>query len=153
MRLPPRTHIAVHLASWFAVLAAISPASAKAGTAAQLIQRLNNERARAGLEPMRSDRTLSHAAARQSRRQLRTGFGHATHLGAGRSGFRRVAELIARQRGWRLDTSSVALGWKNSPTHRSLLETGSYRLIGVGWARGRLDGSLTTIWTVRLGAR
>ena len=134
------------------MLAAVSPASAKGGTAAQMIQRLNNERAQAGLEPLRSNRKLSNAAARQSRRQLRTGFGHAANLGAGR-GFRRVAELIARQSGWHLDTASVALGWKNSPTHRSLLETGSYRLIGVGWARGRLDGSLTTIWTVRLGAR
>jgi uncharacterized protein YkwD len=134
------------------VLAAVSPASAKGGTAAQLIQRLNHERARAGLEPLRSNRRLSNAAARQSRRQLHTGFGHARDLGAGR-GFRRVAELIARQNGWRLNTASVALGWRNSPTHRSLLETGSYRLIGVGWARGRLDGSLTTIWTVRLGAR
>ena len=63
-----------------------------------------------------------------------------------------MAELIARQSGWHLDTAPVALGWKNSPTHRSLLETSSYRLIGVGWARGRLNGSLTTIWTVRLGA-
>jgi uncharacterized protein YkwD len=134
------------------VLAAVSPASAKAGTAADLIERLNDERARAGLEPLRSDRRLSRAATRQSRRQLRTGFGHARHLGSGR-GFRRVAELIARQRGWRLDTTSVAFGWRNSPTHRSLLETGSYRLVGVGWARGRLRGSLTTIWTVRLGAR
>ena len=134
------------------MLAAVSPASAKAGTAAQLIERLNGERARAGLEPLRSDRRLAGAAARQSRRQLRTGFGHAAHLGTGR-GFRRVAELIARQRGWRLNTGSVAVGWENSPAHRSLLETGSYRLIGVGWARGRLNGSLTTIWTVRLGAR
>ena len=152
MRLPPRTHIAVHLASWFAVLAAVCPASAKAGTAANLIQRINHERSRAGLEPLHSNRRLSGAATRQSRRQLRTGFGHATNLGSGR-GFRRVAELIARQRGWRLNTASVALGWRSSPTHRSLIETGSYSLIGVGWARGRLDGSLTTIWTVRLGAR
>ena len=64
-----------------------------------------------------------------------------------------MAELIARQPGWRLDTASVARGWKNSPPHRSLIETRSYRLAGVGWARGRLNGSLTTIWTVRLGAR
>ena len=129
-----------------------APHPQRPGPAAQLIQRLNHERTRAGLEPLRADRKLSRAAARQSRRQLRTGFGHAAHLGAGRS-FRRVAELIARQSGWRLDTAPVALGWKNSPTHRSLLETGSYRLVGVGWARGRLDGALTTIWTVRLGAR
>jgi uncharacterized protein YkwD len=152
VRLPPRTHIVVQLVTWCAVLAAVAPASAKGGTAGSLIHRLNHERARAGLEPLRSDRRLSRAAARQSRRQLRTGFGHAKDLGVGR-GFRRVAELIARERGWRLHPASVALGWRNSPTHRSLVETGSYRLIGVGWARGRLDGSLTTIWTVRLGAR
>ena len=152
MRLPSRTHIAVQLVSWCAVLAAATPSSAKAGTATQVIQHLNQERARAGLAPLRADRRLSNAAARQSRRQLRTGFGHAANLGAGRS-FRRVAELIARERGWRLDSASVARDWKNSAPHRSLIETSSYRLVGVGWARGRLDGSLTTIWTVRLGAR
>ncbi len=150
--MPPRTRIAVHMASWCAVLAAVCPAPAKAGAGAQMIQRLNHERTRAGLEPLRADRKLSRAAARQSRRQIRTSFGHAAHLGAGR-GFRRVAELIARQSGWRLDTAPVALGWKNSPTHHALLQTSSYRLIGVGWARGRLDGALTTVWTVRLGAR
>jgi uncharacterized protein YkwD len=150
---PSRTHIAVHLVSWCAVLAAAWPASAKAGTAAQLIHRLNNERARVGLGPLKADRRLGTAARRQSRRQLRTQrFEHAADLGAGRT-FRRVGELIARQRGWRLDTGTVAVGWKNSPPHRSLIESSSFRLVGVGWARGRMGGALTTIWTVRLGAR
>jgi uncharacterized protein YkwD len=152
VRLPPRTHIAVHLAALAAVLATAAPASAKHGTAANLISRLNHERSRAGLEPLRANRRLSATAARQSRRQIRTGFGHSPDLGAGR-GFRRVAELIARQRGWRLRPAPIALGWKNSPTHRALVESSAYRLVGVGWARGRLYGAPTTVWTVRLGAR
>jgi uncharacterized protein YkwD len=135
------------------VLAAALPVSAKAGPAGQLIQRLNHERARVGLDPLRADRRLSAAARRQSRRQLKTDrFGHAADLGAGK-GFRRVAELLARRRGWRLNTGPIALGWRNSPTHRALVESGSYNLVGVGWARGRMGGTLTTIWTVRLGAR
>jgi uncharacterized protein YkwD len=151
--LPSRTHIAVHVASWCALLAAACPASAEAGTGAQLIQRLNLERARVGLTPLKANRRLSLAARRQSHRQLRDDrFEHAANLGVGRR-FRHVGELIARQSGWRIDTSTVALGWQNSPPHRSLIETGSFRLVGVGWARGRLDGALTTIWTVRLGAR
>jgi uncharacterized protein YkwD len=135
------------------VLAAAFPAAAKAGPAGQLIQRLNHERARVGLDPLRADRRLSAAARRQSRRQVETDrFEHAADLGAG-NGFRRVAELIARRRGWRLDTGPIAFGWRHSPTHRALVESGSFRLIGVGWARGRMGGTLTTVWTVRLGAR
>jgi uncharacterized protein YkwD len=140
------------LATWAAVFATVAPASAQGGTAARLIERLNHDRARAGLKPLRADRRLSSAAARQSRRQLRTGFGHAEDLGSGR-GFQRVAELIARQRGWRLRPAPIARGWKNSPTHRALVESPSYNRVGVGWARGRLGDALTTIWTVRLGAR
>jgi uncharacterized protein YkwD len=140
------------LATWVAVCATVAPASAKAGTAAQLIERLNHERARAGLQPLRSDRRLGTAAARHSRRQLRTGFGHAQDLGSGR-GFHRVAELIARQRGWRLRPGPIARGWKHSATHRALVESPTYNRVGVGWARGRLGNTLTTIWTVRLGAR
>jgi uncharacterized protein YkwD len=129
------------------------PASAKGSTAAELIQRLNAERSRAGLQPLKADRRLSASAKRQSRRQIETDtFAHARRLGVGR-GFRRVAELLARQSGWRLRTEPVAIGWRNSPTHRSLLENGSYDRIGVGWARGLMGSTPTTIWTVRLAAR
>jgi uncharacterized protein YkwD len=106
-----------------------------------------------GLSPLKANRRLSSAARRQSRRQLKNDrFEHASDLGAGRR-FRHVGELIARQDGWQIDTTGVALGWKNSTPHRSLIETGSFRLVGVGWARGRLGGQLSTIWTVRLAAR
>ena len=106
-----------------------------------------------GLAPLRANRRLSSAARRQSRRQLKNDrFEHASNLGVGRR-FRHVGELIARQDGWQIDTAGVALGWKNSTPHRSLIETGSFRLVGVGWARGRLGGQLSTIWTVRLAAR
>ncbi|MBN1530612.1 MAG: CAP domain-containing protein [Thermoleophilaceae bacterium] len=151
--MPPRTHIAVLAASWLALLAAALPSSAKAGTAAQLIKRLNLERARVGLAPLKANRRLNAAARRQSRRQLKSDrFEHAPDLGVGRR-FRHVGELIARQDGWRIDTAGVALGWQNSPPHRSLIESSSFRLVGVGWARGRLGGDLSTIWTVRLAAR
>jgi uncharacterized protein YkwD len=151
--LSPPTRTAVLIASCLALLAAVLPAPAEAGTARQLIKRLNLERARVGLAPLKADRRLSSAARRQSRRQLANDrFEHASDLGIGRS-FRHVGELIARQDGWRIDTAGVALGWRNSPTHRSLIETGSFRLVGVGWARGRLGGALATVWTVRLAAR
>jgi uncharacterized protein YkwD len=151
--LPSRTHISVLAVSWLALLAAACPASAKAGTAGQLIKRLNLERARVGLAPLKANRRLNSAARRQSRRQLKNDrFAHASDLGVGRR-FRHVGELIARHDGWRIDTAGVALGWQNSTPHRSLIETGSFRLVGVGWARGRLGGQLSTIWTVRLAAR
>ncbi len=128
------------------------PATAEAGTTSRMIHRLNVERARIGLGPLKADRALNVAAARQSRRQLRVGrFEHASSLGV--PGLRRVAELIARQPGWRLQTRPVARGWKNSPVHASLVESASYRLAGVGWARGMMGGVPTTIWTVRLGER
>jgi uncharacterized protein YkwD len=153
VRLPPRTRTAVLIAPCLALLAVALPASAEAGTAAQLVKRLNVERAQAGLAPLRADRRLNTAARRQSHRQLvNDRFEHASDLGIGRS-FRHVGELIARQAGWRIDTAGVALGWRNSPPHRSLIETGSFRLVGVGWARGRLAGRLATVWTVRLATR
>jgi uncharacterized protein YkwD len=131
---------------------AAAPATAEAGTTSRMVHRLNVERARIGLGPLKVDRALNVAAARQSRRQLRVGrFEHASSLGV--PGLRRVAELIARQPGWRLQTGSVARGWKNSPVHASLVESSSYRLAGVGWARGMMGGVPTTIWTVRLGER
>jgi uncharacterized protein YkwD len=136
------------------VLAAAAPgAAAKHGTAAGMIERLNAARARAGLHPLRADRKLNAAAARHSRRQMRTGmFAHARDIGSGRS-FRRVAELIARQPGWRLRPAPVASGWNHSPAHAALLRNGSFSLVGVGWARGRMGGAPTTIWTLRLGSR
>ncbi len=140
------------MASCCAAVLAAAPATAEAGMASQMIQRLNVERARIGLGPLKTDRALSASAARQSRRQLRVGrFEHASSLAG--PGLRRVAELIARQPGWRLSTRPVARGWKHSPVHASLVESASYRLAGVGWARGWLGGMPTTIWTVRLGER
>jgi uncharacterized protein YkwD len=131
---------------------AASPATAEASTTAKMIHRLNVERARIGLGPLKADRALSAGAARQSRRQIRVGrFEHASNLDG--PGLRRVAELIAWQPGWRLRTGPVAHGWKNSPTHASLVENASYRLAGVGWARGWFGGRPATIWTVRLGER
>ena len=92
--MPSRTHIAVHVASWFALLAAACPAAAKAGTGAQLIQRLNLERARVGLDPLKANRRLSGAARRQSRRQLKNDrFEHASNLGA------MIAAALARLAG------------------------------------------------------
>ena len=133
-------------------MVAVTPATAEAGTAARMIHRLNVERARIGLGPLKADPALSAGAARQSRRQLRVGrFEHASNIA--RPGLRRVAELIARQPGWRLRTGPVAHGWKTSPVHASLVESASYRLAGVGWARGWMGGTPTTIWTVRLGER
>jgi uncharacterized protein YkwD len=118
-----------------------------------MIERLNAGRARAGLQPLRADRRLSAAAARHSRRQIRTGiFAHARDLGAGH-GFHRVAELIARRPGWRLRTRPVASGWGHSPSHAALLRSGSFRFVGVGWARGRIGGVPATVWTLRLGSR
>ena len=135
MRLPSRTRKAAHLASCCAAVVAAVPATAEAGTTSRMIHRLNVERARIGLGPLKADRALNVAAARQSRRQLRVGrFEHASSLGG--PGLGRVAELIARQPGWRLRTRPGGQGWKNSPVHAALVESSSYRLAGVGWARG-----------------
>ena len=150
--MPSRTRRAARLASWCAVVLATLPAPARAGTVAHLVSRLNAERARVGQGPLRADPELSSSAARQSRRQLRAGrMQHSRRLGI--VGFRRMAELIAFQPGRRLRTGSVARGWRRSPVHSALVESPSFRLVGVGWARGRLGGRAVTFWTVQLGTR
>ena len=151
--MPSRTHVLVQFVSILALLAVAAPAGARRTTASDLVHRLNVQRERAGLDPLRTDPRLRASAARQSRRQLRHGyFGHGSSVLASPR-FRRLGELLAREPGWHLRTGPIARGWRGSPSHNALVHSAGFQLVGVGWARGWLNGAQITIWTVHLGAR
>lgn len=144
--------------SGLALMLMLSPGIAEARfetphTARTVLERLNHERRSAGIPGLRYSRDLSVSAARFSRRQLATGrFGHERSIRAPGS-FRRLGEVLALQRGWRLRAGAVVNGWERSSTHRSVVGSAAFGYVGIGWAQGRLGGRPITIWTAQLGGR
>lgn len=118
-----------------------------------VLERLNHERRTAGIPSLRYSHDLTVSATRFSKRQLATGrFGHGSSIHAPRS-FRRLGEVLALQRGWRLRAGAVVNGWERSSTHRSVVASAAFAYVGIGWAHGWLGGRPTTIWTAQFGGR
>jgi len=127
-----------------------------------IVQVVNVERKARGLPSLRAVRGLSRAAERHSWDQLRYDrFGHDSSDGTpfgrrvARVGrFRMAAEVVAfAPHGSGSGARSVVRMWLRSPGHRAQVLNPSFRVLGVGRVRGRLQGRIGAVVTADLAVR
>jgi len=127
-----------------------------------IVQAINAERTARGLPGVRAHRGLSRSAERHSWDQLRyERFGHDSPDGTpfgrriARVGrFRMAAEVVAfMPRGTGTGARTVVRLWLRSPGHRAQVLNPSFRIMGVGRVRGRLQGRLGVVVTADLAVR
>lgn len=123
---------------------------------------VNEQRAAAGLRPLRAHRALMRAAQRHSRDMAANGFfAHSASDGAGlssrvrRAGYGRTGAFTAGETLAVGSTSSspalLVAALMSSPAHRALLLSAGFRETGIGVATGRGAGAV--LLTVDLGRR
>jgi uncharacterized protein YkwD len=95
---------------------------------------------------------LDRSSTRYARQMIDSDyFGHASRIAVG-SQFARAGETLALHSGWNAQPGRTIGQWMNSPGHRAVLLSSSYRWIGVGIARGRIGSRLVTVWVAHVGA-
>ena len=112
---------------------------------AGVVRELNRVRAAAGLQPLRVAPSLRTAARGHSRAMLRHGFfGHDSHDGTTFSSrIRRhyttrgwatwsVGETLLASQGGAIDAGSVVESWLDSPPHRKVILSPTWRDAGIG---------------------
>jgi uncharacterized protein YkwD len=136
------------------VAATVLPAAPAAASAQQdAIAQLNQIRHASGLGQLRRSGSLNRSATRYAKHMIAADyFGHASRIAAS-SAFDRVGETLELHSGWKPDASQTIDEWMNSPSHRAVLLSGSYRYVGMGVARGRIGSQLVTVWVAHVGAR
>jgi uncharacterized protein YkwD len=145
--------------------ASVKTASKRALVRATLC-RLNAERSRYGLRPLRLNRRLSAAARAHSRAMARRHFfSHNSLSGASfldrirGTGYLRgarswsVGENIAYGSGRLSTPRSIERAWMNSPGHRANILSRSFRSIGIGIAAGTPSGGGGATYTTDFGRR
>lgn len=122
----------------------------------RVLERINAERARRDLRPIRMDgRIQAIARARSADMAERAYFAHVDpdgnepwdHLNSEGISWYRAGEIIARNHVTSIATAAGAAvqQWMGSPPHRSQIVSASFNYAGVGAA---VDGSGTGYWTV-----
>jgi uncharacterized protein YkwD len=115
-----------------------------------IVGRINRARRRNGLRPLRASGSLMRSSRRFGRYLMRHDrFGHDAHIWASRR-FRYKGEVLAFHRGWRAGRGSTVRGWMRSPSHRSVLMSSRYRLVGATPVQGRFGGRRATIWVAQV---
>jgi uncharacterized protein YkwD len=140
-----------------AVFVLLRPPSVLAGTdgmnAAEvgMFDALNGARDRRGLRPLTAHPRLTRAVSAYARVMIKEQrWAHADNIMV--PGFGRIGEILARFPGDVDDAPPVVHAWLDSPGHRHLLLDDGFRYIGVATIVGRLSGSRTRLWVVRLGS-
>jgi len=137
---------------------------------AQILERINAERAKRDLAPLHISRRLRAGASFHSYEMARAGFfSHASldgtpcparlarfYRSAGFSHWK-VAETLLWDSG-ALDAGSAVRGWMTSPEHRSILLDPGLRDVGISAvhasaASGTFQGAAATVVTADFGAR
>jgi uncharacterized protein YkwD len=126
-----------------------SPARAHATPSSAALRLLNAARAAHGAPPLRLDRRLLRAARRHSRDMVvHRYFAHESRSGERPSariartgwmrgrGIWRVGENLAWGTGRKGRPAAIVAAWLRSPVHRRVMLRRSYRVVGVGIARG-----------------
>ena len=116
--------------------------------AAQVVNLVNEERAKAGLSPLTADRSVTSAAQRRAR-EIETNFSHTRPNGSSFSTALSEAGVNYRSSGENIaygqtSASSVMQGWMNSSGHRANIMNPKFTSIGVGYYR---SASGTNYWT------
>lgn len=141
---------------------------ADAATLAAVLCLVNNERARAGLEPLVRNDALDSAAQFHSRDMVaQQYFDHTDPLGVGAIGRVLAAGWVTLAQSWRIGENiawgsgpyasprSAVLRWMNSPPHRENMLNPAFREIGVGVAAGTPmpQPEPGATYTIELGVR
>lgn len=185
IRTRPSKHAraALALALAAAVASAVAPASAAAGCAgasakpasaspekmrSATLCLINRKRTSSGHRRLRNNSKLHEAAAGHSNQMVeRKFFSHTSPNGDGptdrirSTGYLKgsrswaTGENIGWGAGWRAKPKSMVRAWMDSPVHRALILSDSFRQFGVGIARGApVKGvSRAATYTVNFGRR
>ncbi len=146
-----RARTLVVLATIFCLALPAFAAQAQASPTQDIVNRINAKRAAHGLAPLRISSSLSRSSKAYSSRMMRTGyFGHQARIQASRR-FRRLGEVLEYRRGYRAAVRATLRDWLNSPQHRGVIMSASFKYIGAGLTRGHFHGRRATIWVAQLG--
>jgi uncharacterized protein YkwD len=139
------------LAAMFCLALPALPAQAQASPTQDMVSRINAIRASHGLQSLRVSSSLTSSSKAYSSRMMRTDyFGHQARIQASRR-FRSLGEVLEYRRGYRAAVGSTLRDWLNSPAHRAVIMSASFRYIGAGLTRGDFRGRRATIWVAQLG--
>jgi uncharacterized protein YkwD len=127
-----------------------------------IVRAINHQRSRHGLAGLRSSRRLARAADFHSWEMLDANyFAHESRDGSSfDERVRRYADHNALGEtlamlggcGHRAARKIVRM-WMNSPPHRAVLLSGSYRRVGIGSRTGNLGGNRTCVVTADFGSK
>lgn len=123
-----------------AAMSMLAPAPAAAGPKKQMVKTINFVRGWAHLHGLRGSARLSAKANRWARHLLRIKvLQHSRAQG----------EVIEYHTGGAPRVRATVNSWLNSPAHRTVLMSRSFRRVGAGRATGWMNGRRVTIWVVR----
>jgi uncharacterized protein YkwD len=146
-----RARTLIVLATIFCFALPAFPAQAEATPTQDMVNRINAKRAARGLQPLRLSGSLTRTSKAYSARMMRSGyFGHLSRIQAS-SRFSSLGEVLEYRRGYRAAVTSTLRDWLNSPGHRAVIMSASFKYIGAGLTRGRFHGRRATIWVAQLG--
>jgi uncharacterized protein YkwD len=115
---------------------------------ARMVSAIDSARTDNGLKPLRVAAPIQRASGSYAKVLARTGrFQHARQTSAGR--FKLVSEILGLAPGTNGMIGGVVNAWLHSPVHRHILLDHRYRYVGVGMARGTMNGQTDTFWVVR----
>ena len=136
-------------------VAVVLPAAPAAASAQQdAIDQLNQVRQANGLAPLRASESLHRSSTRYARQMIDTDyFGHASRIAASSAVRPCSARRWSCMRAGKPIPAQTIDEWMNSPAHRAVLLSASFRWVGMGIARGRLGSKLVTVWVAHVGAR
>ena len=116
-----------------------------------MIDKVNEIRRSSGLATLQTSEALVGSARSYARRMLKSDyFGHLASIPAG-GNFLFLGETLAWHSGWRPRVGAAFSRWMNSPPHKAVLLTPTFRFIGTGKARGRFGTRRATTWVAHLG--
>jgi uncharacterized protein YkwD len=133
------------IVSLTAATAAAGAAPAEASLADTMVAKMNAQRARHGVGPLRMSAHMNRGAYKWARFLMRRDWlGHASLRRAHAKG-----EIIEMHGGRQAKVSGAIRGWMGSSGHRAILLSPRFHTVGVGKSSGRFGGKRTTIWVAR----
>jgi uncharacterized protein YkwD len=117
-----------------------------------MVAAINSFRNAHGLSSLHTARSLRRSGGARARKMIRYDFfAHPSRLRVPR--FNYIGEVLELHGGRRAKVRRTLRNWKNSPGHRSVLLSSTYRQVGAARASGWYRGHRATIWVVRVGRR
>jgi uncharacterized protein YkwD len=120
----------------------------------RMVDKINTVRAQHGLKALSYSRSLSRSSGRYARYMVsRQNFSHAPRIRAS-SRFSRLGEILAWTPGPVPNWEQTLSEWLASPSHRAVLLSRKFSVIGAGRAHNPADGDeAAVVWAVQFGRR